>query len=65
MVASFDGVEFYNVDEVDGLAEAAFFGVLATPTIIVTDGAGKERASWRDGVPTKEELESCLTAEPL
>ncbi|MDI6715968.1 MAG: thioredoxin family protein [Actinomycetota bacterium] len=51
---------FYNVDEVDGLAEAAFYGVVSTPSIIVTDDSGKELASWRGEVPSRQEIEKWL-----
>lgn len=60
MVAGFDGIEFYNVDEVEGLAEAAFYGVLATPSILVIGEDGEQIASWRGDVPSKEDLRVCM-----
>ena len=38
------GVEFqiYDVDTVDGLAEASYHGILSTPTIIRVDDEGEE-----------------------
>ncbi len=54
-------VEQYDMDQVNGLAEAAFYGVLATPSIIVTDETGKEVASWRGEVPSKAELKAQIS----
>ncbi|MCL4499436.1 MAG: hypothetical protein M1335_04230 [Chloroflexi bacterium] len=62
MVAGYDNVEYHDVDEVDGLAEAAFYGILATPTIVVCDAGGREIASWREGVPSKDDIEACLVS---
>ncbi|MGQ9513954.1 MAG: thioredoxin family protein [Thermoproteota archaeon] len=44
-------VEYYDVDTVDGMAEAAFYEVISTPTTIVVDERGNEIASWRGEVP--------------
>ncbi len=46
----------YDVETADGLAEAAFFGVQATPTIIVEDDAENVVAEFRGQVPAREEL---------
>lgn len=48
--------ELFNIDEVDGLAEAAFYGVLSTPSIIVTDSSGQELAAWRGEVPNRQDI---------
>lgn len=55
-----DEVEVYNVTSVDGLAEAAYYGVLATPTILVVDALGSEIASWRGEAPDRSALTSYL-----
>lgn len=47
------GIEIYNVGEVDGLAEASFYGVLATPSVLVLDGNGREIVSWRGALPDR------------
>lgn len=54
--ADVDGVEVYDVGDIDGLAEAAFHGVLATPTILVVDAGGSEIAAWRGEAPQRREL---------
>lgn len=56
MLADAPNVEFYNLDEVEGLAEGAFYGVLATPSIIVCEDQGKEIISWRGEVPSRQQL---------
>jgi hypothetical protein len=55
-VEGITGVEVYSVDEVDGLAEASFYGVLATPTVLVLDGDDRELASWRGEAPDRAAL---------
>jgi glutaredoxin len=61
------GVEVidYDLETIEGLAEAAFYGVMATPTIIVEDGEDNELASWRGTVPTSQEIEEMLRADGL
>ncbi len=56
MVAQLKNVEFFDVGEVEGLAEAAFYGVMSTPSIVITDEIGKEIMGWRGIVPKIEEL---------
>lgn len=51
--AGIDGVEVYDVGQVDGLAEAAFHGVLSTPTVLVVDTSGSEIAGWRGEAPER------------
>ena len=55
-----DTVEVYDVASVDGLAEASFYGVLATPTLLVVDTHGREVASWRGDPPRREALMEVL-----
>lgn len=49
-------VELYDMNEVDGLAEGAFYGVLATPSIIVCEDGGKEITSFRGQVPSRAQM---------
>ena len=49
-------VEYFSVDDPDGLAEAQFYSVMATPTIALTDDTDKEVASWRGTAPEKKEV---------
>ena len=55
-------VEFYDVEEREGLAEAQFYSILATPTLILChdNEEESEKKSWRGEVPSKEEIEKEL-----
>lgn len=55
-----DGVLVYNVDEIDGLAEASFYSILATPSALVVDSDGNEIESWRGVVPDRMRIRSLL-----
>lgn len=55
-----DGVEVYDIMDVDGLAEAAFHSVLATPTVLVVDSSGTEVASWRGEAPERGALRAVV-----
>lgn len=50
----------YDVESVDGLAEASFYEVISTPSIIILDEKDNEIASFRGKVPTLDELEKVL-----
>ncbi len=52
----------YDLESVEGLAEAAFYEVMATPTIIVEDEEDNEVVAWRGTVPTPQEIEGVLMA---
>lgn len=51
-----NGVEVFNVDEIDGLAEAHFYSVLSTPSVVVVDDRGREVAGWRGETPERARL---------
>ena len=51
-----EDVEFYDIGEAEGLAEAAFYGVMATPSFVVTDEIGKEVKAWLGTIPKIDEL---------
>jgi len=38
------------------LAEASFYSVMSTPSIILCDGRGKEKRGWRGEVPPAKEV---------
>ena len=59
-VDGLDGVEFYNISEVDGLAEAAYHSVLSTPTVLVVDTGGSEIAAWRGEAPDRSALRQAV-----
>jgi len=53
-------VEVYDIDEAMGLAEAAFYNVLCTPSLLVVDEQGREVRGWRCEVPSPREITSAL-----
>ena len=55
-------VSYYDLETPDGLAEAAFYSVLSTPTIIIEDEHEKILAGWRGSVPTIQEIEGVIRA---
>jgi len=59
-IADMPDVEYHNVDEVNGLAEAAFYGVLSTPSIVLTENDGTQIKSWLGEVPVTSEISECL-----
>ncbi len=50
----------FDLDTMDGLAEASFHGILSTPSIIIEDDDETEIVSWRGVVPTIQELKEQL-----
>ena len=57
-----EGVEvlYYDIDTADGLAEASFYGVLSTPTMIVEGSEEKMLADFRGTVPTVQQVKEVL-----
>lgn len=53
-------VKEYDVESVEGMAEAAYYMVLSTPSIIVVSENGEELSAWRGKAPKKEELMNAL-----
>lgn len=56
----FENVEVFRVDEIDGLAEASFYSILATPSVLVVDSNGSEVESWRGQVPDTGRIRALL-----
>ncbi len=52
----------YDVGTTEGLAEATFYGVQATPTFIVEDDQENMIADFRGTLPVKDELRQIATA---
>jgi hypothetical protein len=50
----------YDLDTIDGLAEASFHSILSTPSIVIEDEEEREVASWRGVVPTLQEVKQYL-----
>ncbi len=50
----------YDLDTIDGLAEASFYSIRSTPSLVVEDEHEKEVASWRGVVPSLQEVKQHL-----
>jgi thioredoxin-related protein len=50
----------YDITTVDGLAEASFYSVMATPTILLCNDSGKVIKDWRGEVPSLAEITKLL-----
>lgn len=50
----------YDLDTIEGLTEAAYYGILSTPSIIIEDETEDEIASWRGVLPNLQELKKVL-----
>ena len=46
----------YDLDTIEGLAEASFYSILSTPSLIIEDEEEEEVISWRGVVPTLQEV---------
>ena len=53
-------VRYLNIGDADGLAEAAMHGIMGTPSLVIVDDAGNEKASWKAEVPAKEDVKRAL-----
>jgi len=54
----------YDMDTPDGLAEASFYSILSTPSLVVENEEEREVISWRGRVPTLEEVKQYLFMSP-
>jgi len=59
-VATLGEVEYYNLDEPEGLAEAAFYSIMATPSLVISKPDGSELVTFRGEVPPGEVLRKWL-----
>jgi hypothetical protein len=55
LIEGTQNTEYFNIEEVDGLSEATYYGVMATPSIIVLDDNNNPVKEWLGEVPTTEE----------
>ena len=49
-------VQYFDVDSVDGLAEASYYDIASTPSIVVFDNNDNEIQVWRGKTPRIEEI---------
>jgi hypothetical protein len=57
-----ESLQVYDLMDIDGLAEAAFYNVMATPTVLVLNADGAEVAAWRGEAPSRAELRAVAVA---
>ncbi len=57
-------VTHYDLDTIEGLAEASFHSILSTPSIIIEDENEKEIVSWKGLVPTLQEVKRYIQSVP-
>ena len=59
-----DGVPVfqYDLDTIEGLAEASYYSILATPALIIEDEEEREVFAWRGSVPSLHEVKEHLSA---
>jgi hypothetical protein len=50
----------YDLDTADGLAEASYYGVLSTPTMIIEDDNENMLADFRGTVPSLQQVKNTL-----
>ncbi len=50
----------YDLDTIDGLAEASFYSILSTPSLIIEDEQEREVIGWRGVVPSLQEVKQFL-----
>jgi len=55
-------VHEFDMETADGLAEAAFYGVMSTPTMLVVDGEENPVIWWRGGMPEPKEVINAIDA---
>jgi hypothetical protein len=48
------------LDTIEGLAEASFYSILSTPSLIIEDEEEREVISWRGVIPTLQEVKQYL-----
>jgi len=49
-------VQYFDVDSVDGLAEASYYNIASTPSIVIADNEDNEIKIWRGNAPRVEEI---------
>lgn len=54
-------INYLNINDIDGMSEAAFHAVMSTPSILIVDDDEKELKSWRAEVPTYNDITEILS----
>lgn len=54
--------ELFDINSVDGMAEAAFHAIMATPSIVLVSDKDEELYGWRSNMPDETELLDSITS---
>ena len=54
-------VEYWNITTAEGLAEAAMFNIMGTPSLVLTDDDDNELEVWRGEAPTEKEFKTKIS----
>jgi len=49
-------VQYFDIGTVDGLAEASYYDIASTPSIVIVDNDDNEIKIWRGKTPDIEEI---------
>jgi len=49
-------VQYFDIEKIDGLAEASYYDIASTPSIIILDSEDNEIKIWRGKTPRLEEI---------
>ena len=49
-------VSYHDIRSLEGLSEATFHDVMATPSMVIVDDNDRELHSWRGDVPSLDEV---------
>lgn len=44
-------VQYFDIEEIEGLTEACMWNIMSTPSFVLVDNANNEKTSWRGVVP--------------
>ena len=49
-------VQYFDIEKIDGLAEASYYDIASTPSIAILDNNDNEIKIWRGKTPRLEEI---------
>jgi len=49
-------VQYFDIETIDGLAEASYYDIASTPSIVIVDKKDNEIKIWRGKTPRIEEI---------
>ncbi|GAI78530.1 unnamed protein product [marine sediment metagenome] len=49
-------VQYFDIESVDGLAEASYYNIVSTPSVVALDNNENEIEIWRGKTPRLEEI---------